>query len=653
MDSLQDVFEGAATIEENAIQYSIFFPVLSDPDSMLDRVQDSLAMIRSLVQPHINDYLWQKDQFYLAIVHDDSKDPGYPYLHGITHFGDCIHDEWFIVYLLRLITEKIANTVATLYDNDGDVLLIEAAMALPAWLDPSNSQNRVALYKGDVHIIPMPRTPADLIQVPVALTQARAVEIIRNPRIETRADAAIQEVIDARKATHDERHLARCTLPAHAAYVLLQHPQLLPLAVEAFYLRDPVGLKACSTMRRFPPNDSVTTTVKFTKTTYAQTVSQKFYPPKPFHLPKPSNKRSFFMAELGMKVACGLEMLYYQSSSIDANVDEEAQKTKSIAEDPKYKQFLSRLTRLGYFRQERSGSKLYRELEQQAQQQYREMRRDVDDPETFAGSQVLPNPHKTIDNLLSTYSEEALDKLLKANPDIEDNDDWMNVDPQQLEELLNQRMGQMQNGMMADFEREINDEDDDPMPEGGVDLDKMMSQFANFIEGSKSGLDGVDFPGEEEEDEDDSDYEGEEDVDASLSFDAERFMNILTNVLGPAPGVPVEQKEQEQPLQKEEKDRLDEEEEEDVIKQMDEEINAQEKLGSFAKQTDDVDAPVDVSLNLVKNILESYKSQQGLPGPAGNILGQFGIVLPADDEEDDDDDDHDQNEHQNVHNLKK
>lgn len=46
--------------------------------------------------------------------------------------------------------------------------------------------------------------------------------------------------------------------------------------------------------------------------------------------------------------------------------------------------------------------------------------------------------------------------------------------------------------------------------------------------------------------------------------------------------------------------------------------------------------PVDVQLNLLKNVLESYKSQEGLPGPVGNILGQLGIQLPADKDEQDD-----------------
>ena len=48
---------------------------------------------------------------------------------------------------------------------------------------------------------------------------------------------------------------------------------------------------------------------------------------------------------------------------------------------------------------------------------------------------------------------------------------------------------------------------------------------------------------------------------------------------------------------------------------------------------DDIDddfKPVNVDLNLVKNMLESYKSQEGLPGPAGNILHTMGVQVPRD-----------------------
>lgn len=42
--------------------------------------------------------------------------------------------------------------------------------------------------------------------------------------------------------------------------------------------------------------------------------------------------------------------------------------------------------------------------------------------------------------------------------------------------------------------------------------------------------------------------------------------------------------------------------------------------------------PVDVDMNLVKSLIQSYTSQQGLPGPASNLAGLLGFQLPdADD----------------------
>jgi len=41
-------------------------------------------------------------------------------------------------------------------------------------------------------------------------------------------------------------------------------------------------------------------------------------------------------------------------------------------------------------------------------------------------------------------------------------------------------------------------------------------------------------------------------------------------------------------------------------------------------------SPVDVDVNLVKSFLDSFSSQQGLPGPASNLLGLMGVQLPED-----------------------
>jgi hypothetical protein len=52
------------------------------------------------------------------------------------------------------------------------------------------------------------------------------------------------------------------------------------------------------------------------------------------------------------------------------------------------------------------------------------------------------------------------------------------------------------------------------------------------------------------------------------------------------------------------------------------------KLEQDIDDEDDDFRPVDVDLNAVKNLLESYESQHGLPGPTSSILGGMGIRIP-------------------------
>lgn len=51
-----------------------------------------------------------------------------------------------------------------------------------------------------------------------------------------------------------------------------------------------------------------------------------------------------------------------------------------------------------------------------------------------------------------------------------------------------------------------------------------------------------------------------------------------------------------------------------------------------AENMDEDFTPVDVDVNLVKSFLDSFSSQQGLPGPASNLLGLMGVALPRDDD---------------------
>ena len=68
---------------------------------------------------------------------------GLMFLHGLTNYGDSVEDEWLIVYILRELSNRFPQLWVKVVDTDGEFLLIEAANALPRWLNPEIAENRV------------------------------------------------------------------------------------------------------------------------------------------------------------------------------------------------------------------------------------------------------------------------------------------------------------------------------------------------------------------------------------------------------------------------------------------------------------------------------------------------------------------------------
>ena len=52
------------------------------------------------------------------------------------------------------------------------------------------------------------------------------------------------------------------------------------------------------------------------------------------------------------------------------------------------------------------------------------------------------------------------------------------------------------------------------------------------------------------------------------------------------------------------------------------------KLAQAGPQQEEELQPVDVDMNLVQSMLQSYTAQHGLPGPASNLAGMLGLQLP-------------------------
>lgn len=250
------------------------------------------------------------------------------------------------------------------------------------------------------------------------------------------------------------------------------------------------------------------------------------------------------------------------------------------------------------------------------------------------------SPGEEILTLLQTIPIN-IEELKKEEDNLpqEDDDQWLDLSPDQLDQLLQEAAGKKKSKAISKEEEEQK-----------YDLSQVSESMKAFIS-KVSTHKGAELPREPSE--------------APITFDADSFLNYFDKILGPGP-----QASDSDDLDEEEFECLDsdddldlgtqEPEEETTLKgtlddlksymaQMDQELALTSIGKSFttrkqvepesptAKNNSDEEesgtgepalAPVDVDLNLVSNILDSYSSQAGLAGPASNLLQSMGVQLP-------------------------
>lgn len=54
----------------------------------------------------------------------------HPFLWGVLRYEDSVEDEWFVVWLLLLLTRQLPGCSARSWDDDGEFLLIEVRACL-------------------------------------------------------------------------------------------------------------------------------------------------------------------------------------------------------------------------------------------------------------------------------------------------------------------------------------------------------------------------------------------------------------------------------------------------------------------------------------------------------------------------------------------
>ncbi|KAH8150290.1 uncharacterized protein LAJ45_05501 [Morchella importuna] len=292
------------TLPDDCMEYTLFLPsLLTSPLSAKARLETIQPLAKELAAKWSEGYIWQREGVW-----------------------DAVDDEWFVVWMLRELSARFADLWIRVYDTDGEFLLIEAANALPKWLNPEIADHRVWINSTRLLIVPLSAVPSPTtttttrtapISRPLTLTEALSTlhtYTTTIPPLPTLTHIRLVEEESFYRTTrypsaaaHNTHH-ALTTLPRPLAHLLHMHPATIAAAVEAFYLRDPISLKSLTPMTHFPPTDPVTVSTKFTKTLYAQLKAQSFTPPPSACFP-PSTTTTNNALDIGTKLTSGFEML--------------------------------------------------------------------------------------------------------------------------------------------------------------------------------------------------------------------------------------------------------------------------------------------------------------------------------------------------------
>lgn len=212
------------------------FEVYFDGANQAAEVGEALPFLRArlcdifeLLGSELERFLWHRDRFILEAELEGPE----PHLTGHVRTGEGAEDEWFVVHLLRRLTTIRDDVSCRVIDADGEVVIIEAALAVPTWLTPANAENRCWIRHGKVQLLPKPRPPE-----PQQLPVKDALAILRISGDGLIAKEKVQHAIDARlegypkKAYDLSTHVSRAVLPEKVARLLVAYPQLISVILD-------------------------------------------------------------------------------------------------------------------------------------------------------------------------------------------------------------------------------------------------------------------------------------------------------------------------------------------------------------------------------------------------------------------------------------
>ncbi|XP_076909210.1 protein ecdysoneless homolog [Bidens hawaiensis] len=476
-------------LPEDTVFFSIFPNFSLSPDhkpqnpETFSQLQSLHLQILNALSSYTADYIWQHEPFTLSTSTQSPcatcPPPSHhiPHLHGKLIYGDNLEDEWFVVFLLFETSLKFPNLSIRLWDTDGEFLLIEAAFHLPKWLNPETSTNRIFICGGNLHIIPKNHFPSD----PTLLD---SLSYLSAHEDKTKATSSVQSAIKNRIKDYPDRavknmHRVTVRVPILVAQILKHEPCLISLAVEGFYDRDIDSMKYAASMERFLPNKTsdeiVEVSVVMPRAMYAQLIQQTFQAPKGYPMP-PRSDGGYAAAELGMKIACGFEMIFQMKK-----------RNGLEGKGGTWEVYKESLEKNGYFDGLLPGSKEYKRLMENAEDYYRKSSLH------HRESEILSAPVRRIDDILSQPF--SVDEFKGRDLPPPDDDSWLYNGEDELNAALSERQHEMEFYDMNHKKKKSKDEDVGPSSSNldGYDLGDIAKSMKEFVD-KMSSFEGAEVP---------------------------------------------------------------------------------------------------------------------------------------------------------------
>lgn len=605
---------------EDYVEYSIY-PVESDISSInLQNLRDECL---AYITPYIVQYMWHNEPFSLVTRKH--------YLHGRMKIGDNVEDEWYVISMLFKLTVFKSNIVVKVWDQDGEVLLIEAADHLPKWAqDPDTAENRVYIYQNQLHLIPIAQNPSQLTPLPVGVPSIEdGVNTVKNFQECTRASNKIQSIIKKRMKSYpddwsDQEQFTHVIVPEKMNNLLKSVPKhLISAAIRCFYTRDVLDLRNCRTLKNFPPENLMKFGIPLSKCLYAMLAKQQFKPDKRSNWPMPpqSSRDEYKASDLGFKLTCGFEMLLAQCNGKDK---ESTIDISSTLDELRYERFEKSLSDNGYFENELRGSQKWKLLTYQAREYFKSSfaQNDSTDSKNDDGNTFSAQLKHFVTQIEKRESdariilEKPIESELPMKPP--DDDSWLDYEQESFDEMLKSHFNLEKMG--AEKFKSANIPKEEAIP----------TQMKSFLS-AMSNYDGIDSFSAKDSDKDDMNFdisEFEKTIKRMANIkDCDNISDIETSDEDDSENGQVD-------LMNDGSENMDSEWKE-YSHQINRELLDAKVLSTEAEEgpiesLDEIDRPINIDTRVFKNIIESYKSESSIPGPASTMLQSLGIDMLSD-----------------------